>query len=372
MSEFLDLMEAGSNPGRPTKRFGDRNPQAFAEACRLTEATLSGDRYAALRFVEALSTSDFPLLFGDILDRALVGAYQEWPVSTLQIVDQRSVPDFRTAKRFAVDGQEGVLPAVGERAEYPEAPLSDAADEFFVSKFGRKLSLSWETIVNDDLDGFRDAPRRMGRAARRSEAKFIAGLYVDASGPHASLYDSGNTVSANPVLTTDNIEAGLTLLASQTDDDGEPIWTEGVALVVPTALETAAMRAVSAREYREVSGDTERIISGNGLRANLQVVVDPYISQVATSNGDTSWFLFGSPSIGRPALEFDRLRGHEAPEIWARTPDAQRVGGGTVGPDAGSFENDSIDYRVRHVYGGGRRVNTGGKKATVASSGAGS
>lgn len=386
MSDFLTLVEsirtgdADRDPGggRRIRRAGDRNPQAFSEALNLVERVLSGDRYAALQLTEAMSTSDFPALFGDILDRSLLGAYTEWTPDILQITDQRRVRDFRGAKRFAVDGAEGVLPAVKERAEYTETALDEKFDTIAIAKYGRRISFSWESWINDDLDALRDAPRRFGRGARRSEARFATSLYVGTTGPSSGaggLYNGSNTLSGNPVLSIENLELALAHLAQQRDEDNEPIMFEGVFLVVPPALETTANRILQTAEYR-IGGSSSgpvQIIRGNGLRRNLTLIVDPYIPVIASSsNGNTSWFVFGSPGDSRPALEFDRLIGHEQPEIWMRSPDAIRVGGGTVGPESGSFETDSIDYRVRHVFGGGRRINTGGRKSTVASNGSGS
>lgn len=377
-STFLELIESlpdDPGGGSQARRFGDRNRQAFQEAAQLITRTLEGDRYAMLRFQEAMSTSDFPLLVGDVLDRAMVANYTEMTVDTLAIVDQRRVRDFRAAKRFAVDGAEGAFDKVKERAEYPEGKVAEAVDQFLVEKYGKRLSLSWEMFVNDDLDAFRDFPARLGKGARRTEARFITGLYIGgANGLHGSLFDGDNTLSGNPTLSTDTLETALTNLATQVDADGDPIVIDGAVLVVPPALETTARRILETAEYRIGGSDTGpvQIIRGNGLRKNLTLVVDPYIPIVAEANGTTLWAVFASPSSGRPALELDRLIGHEQPEIWVRQPDAMRVGGGTVGPNSGSFDTDSIDYRGRHVIGGGRRVNTGGKKAVVGSRGTGS
>lgn len=382
MPQFLDLIESfrngnGSDPGGGhrvggSRRPGDRNPRAFSEALNLVERVLSGDRYAALQFEEAMSTSDFPLLFGDIIDRSLVAAYQEYPTEILQITDQRRLRDFRVGKRYAVDGAEGQLEEVGERQEYPERSLSEQADEVSVAKYGARISFSWEQMVNDDLDAFRDAPMRHARAARRTEQKLVSMQYVGTSGLNSTLYTAANTLTGNPALTTDNLEAALTHLASQTDEDGEPIFIGGAVLVVGTALETTARRILDTTEFRVTDADGNvRIVSGNAVSRNLRLIVDPYIGSIATSNAATTWFVFADPNQGRAALEFDRLTGHEQPEIWVRTPDAQRIGGGTVGPDSGSFDTDSIDYRVRHVIGASRRVNTGGRKATVGSNGSG-
>jgi hypothetical protein len=46
------------------------------------------------------------------------------------------------------------------------------------------------------------------------------------------------------------------------------------------------------------------------------------------------------------------LRGHTEPELFVREPNARRIGGGQINPLDGSFETDSIDYKVRYVLGG--------------------
>lgn len=364
--------------GVRASRYGDRHPQAFEEALRLTERVLSGDRLAAMQFSEAMSTSDFPLLFGDVLDRALAAAFQEFPSGIEAVTRTRRVRDFRNVKTFAVDGAEGQLEAVGERAPYPEASLAEAADEWSVAKFGRILPFSWEQWVNDDLDAFRNAPARLGRAARRTRQRFITNLYVDANGPHASLYTGGNAnqVTGNPVLSIAGLETAFTVLGNMRDEDGEPISVDAVTLVVPPALRVTAQNIIEGTilDLNASGGATnQRLSAPNWMRNAMNLVVDPFIPVVASSaNGATSWFLFGDPNSGRAALEFGTLIGHEVPELWVKQPDAMRVGGGTVGPDAGDFEHDSIRYRVRDVHGGARMLNTHGYKATVASNGSGS
>lgn len=324
---------------------------------------------------EAMATDDFPTLFADVLDRQLLANYAEYPTDYLSYVRQSTVPDFRSVKRYAVDGAEAVLPEVAELEEYPEGALSESADSLSVRKYGRRLDLSWEAMVNDDLDAFRRNPERLARAARRSEAKFITGLFVDSSGPHSSLYDSSNTVTSNPTLSVTSLAAGMQKLSTLTDEDGEPIFFEALELVVPPALEVTANNIVNALqiEMTDTGGSSsQKLIAQNWLKNRLSVRVNPYIPIVATTNGSTSWFLFGSQTGDgtRPALEFAKLRGHEEPALYERVSNARRVGGS--GDAMESFDDDSVAWRVRHVFGGARLVNTGGKKSTVASDGSGS
>ena len=379
--EFLELLESIRAEEASTARLyagdgtnirsvqGRNNPrylQSLAEAAQLI-ADVQAGRKPVWRLQEAMTTSDFPLLFGDILDRQLLGNYRESPYTWNQIARSRTVPDFRQVSRHFVDGAEGVLEQVPEQTEYPMAALSEGRYQYSVAKFGRRLPFSWEAMINDDLDALTDSPARLGKAARRSEEKFITGLFVGPNGPHASLYTT-NVVSGNPALTHESLRAALIQFTTQTDADGEPIVFDAVNLVVPPALRFVAADVVNTVRREIVEDDVTLIVNGNGLMANLNIVVNYYIPHVATSsNGDTSWFLFGSPNDGRPALEVGFLRGHAEPEIWMKSPNAIRVGGGSVNAMDGDFDTDSIHYRIRHVFGGGRLD----PKSTLASSGAG-
>lgn len=365
---------------RSSRSQDPRYLQKLDEAEELVDQVMSGRR--PMHYLrEAMTTSDFPNLFGDILDRQLLGAYREYPMTYREYVRIATVNDFRTVKRFAVDGADGELDAVPELTPYPATSIDDKADIYAVTKRGKRFPLSWETLVNDDLDALRDAPTRLARGARRSEQRFVTELFVDSSGPHASLYDAGfsNIVTGNPALSIDALQTAMQVLAAQTDTNGEPIYFETVTLVVPPALEIRAQQIVNATELRSTAAAgggtaTNQLIAQNWMRNRVRISVNPYIPIVASSsNGSTSWFLFGSPSDGRPALEMGFLRGHAEPALFRKRSDQDRVGG-TAGPDGdlADFDTDAIQWKVRHVFGGARLLQTGGAKSTVASDGSGS
>jgi len=349
----------------------------LTEAANLV-ADVSEGRRPMYHLQEALTTSDFPLLFGDILDRQLLAAYREIPEVWRAYARTSTVPDFRLVSRHAIDGAEGALEAVAEQAPYPAATLEESRDQYRVGKYGRRLPLSWETLVNDDLDAFRALPERLARGARRSVQRFVTDLYVDANGPHASLYTApfANIVTGNPVLSIAALQTAYTVLAAQRDEDGEPIFIDSVTLVVPPALEVTAQNILNAIQLEIVEqGGTanQRLIAQNWMSNRLKLVVDPYIPIVAsTANGNTMWALFANPADGRPALEVGFLRGHTEPALFMKRSDAQRVGG-TAGPDGdlADFDTDTVQWKVRHVFGGTRLISTGGQKATVASQGDG-
>lgn len=325
---------------------------------------------------EAMTTSDFPLLFADIIDRTLLGYYRETTPTWQSYCHRSTVPDFRNVKRFAVDGAESVLPAIKERGEYKEAPLQDKKDEYAVTKFGRRISLSWETLIDDDLSAFQRTPERLARAARRSEMKFATELFIDKNGPHAKLYKESfkNLLEKGPVLSIESLQKAMLLLAEMVDFDGEPINIDAITLVVPPALAITAKNILNATQIwiiNEGGTEKQKLQAENWMKNNVTLEVESYIPHVATAeNGNTCWFLFASPNEGRPAIEMGFLRGYEDPSLYERAPTSRRIGGG--GDALESFDEDDYAWRIRHVLGGTRLVETGGQKATVASTGKGS
>ena len=168
------------------------------------------------------------------------------------------------------------------------------------------------------------------------------------------------------------LQTAMTVLGNQVDEQGEPIVIESVELVYGPALEVTAMNILNALqiEVTEAGGTSaQKLIAQNWMKSALRPNKNPYIPLVASSaNGATSWFLFANPNNGRPALEAGFLRGHEEPEVFMKSPNARRVGGGDVDAFNGDFDTDNIEYKVRHVLGGTRMD----PKMTVGSNGSGS
>lgn len=387
MAEFLELIETikaeaaseqklfGSE-GKGIKgiKKGPRYNEMFSEAVKLVADVFQGKK-PVYRLMEAMTTDDFPYLFGDILDRQLLANYIETPAVYRNYCKIATVSDFRTVKRFAITGSEAVLDVVKQQQEYPDSKLADAYYSYAVQKYGRVVPFAWESMVNDDLGALQDITSRLGRAARRTEQKFATALYADANGPHASFYTSGNKniVTSNPVLSTAGLQTAMAILAAQLDADGEPITIDAVHLVVPPALEIVAKNILNAIQLWLVeSGGTsnQQLHVNNWMQNLVKLSVDPYIPIITTTGtvGATSWYLFADPGNNRPAVEIGFLRGHTSPEIFIKSPNSMMVGGMESNPMAGDFNTDTIQYKVRHVLGGTRED----PKMTVASKGTGS
>ena len=404
------------NDGRPVGTLSFRgSPQQYREAykwmTRTVESAMRGDGWARMRLREALTTSDFGTLFGDVIDRSVLANYAETPYSWSSYCKRAMIQDFRLAKIFRIDRGASVLDgpinpaASGQRGSGPtgleqitEYPMryrtaSKYTDQLY--KFGARMDFAWETLINDDLDALKDTPALFGRAARRTEEERATKLYVASTGPNGTFYSNGNknlvnltvlpnlttqyNCSANPILSISALQAAMVIMMNQVDQDGEPISIEGVTLVVPPALKITAMGIVNATEiWMNDQGGTfanlgpntaatslQRLITANWAKGIVKIAVNYYLPIVDTTHGQTAWYLFADPNAGRPALQQSFLRGHESPELFMKLPNSVAIGEGQMGPGAGvvpgtmnanpmegDFESDSIAYKIRHVLGG--------------------
>ena len=314
---------------------------------------------------EAITTSDFPYLFGQIIDRQLLANYKAW------VPDWRSyvrvapggIPDFNTVRREKLHGSDDHLDEVPEKDEYAPVKPVNCRYYYNLKKYGRQFDISWESLVNDSLGAFNDIPTRFTTAAIRTEARFVTSLYAKAAGHgNDSLYgatitDCGQALTNRGILalTIANLETTLQLMAAQTDPNGEPISVRGVHLVVPPALELTARAILTSalKQWTEVGAGAGVPMPMTNVvpQYGLQLHVDPFLPVVDTTHGTTGWYVFADPSQGA-SLEVGYLRGYEAPEIVMKASDKVLVGGGMVSPFSGDFATDNVMYRVRHVFGG--------------------
>lgn len=309
---------------------------------------------------EALTTSDFPYLFGDVLDRQVLANYKAvdpvWRLFTRQSKNK----DFKDSYRFAITGGDQYLAEVGEKGEYLASKRTEAKFIMALKKYGRQFDISWEALVNDDLDALKDTPSRFATAATRTEHRLVTARYQDDDGTHAAgnLYDKATAGEINgsaALLTIANLETALEAMAAFRDANGEPIQNKAKFLVVPPSLELTARQILTSatKMWMELGGaggplpyPTANVVSNMGL----VLVVDPYLPVLDADNGATGWYLFADPK-DIAAIEAAYLGGHERPEICMKNSNKVSVGGGSISPFDGDFATDNVFYRVRLVFG---------------------
>jgi len=355
VANFFSMKEHGMRI--PLEKITEANDLIFAGIYKGRHLQ-SHQREYLLR--EALTTDSFPYLFGDVLDRQVLATYMASPPVWQAFTKVSTVRDFKDAYRFAISGGDEELAAVGEKGEYLASTRTEARYTLAVAKYGRQFDISWEAMINDDLNALKDTPARFAKAAMRTEHRIASALYV-----HNVVLATGarGNLSVNP-LTIANLETALEWYGALTDVGGNPIAVRPRFLVVPPALELTARAILTSASKMGLAGATtiagapDVWVPTTNVVANygLTMIVDPYITILDAAAGFPlssvgGWYLFSDPGE-LAVLECAHLQGHERPEICMKASDKVNIGGGAIGPMAGDFATDNVFYRVRDVFGG--------------------
>jgi len=306
---------------------------------------------------EAITTLDFPYLFGVVIEHEMLARYRFAQAPYVPYTKISTLPNFNI--------QTGRLPEVGEKGEYLVDPKPIHSRRYIqLTKKGKQFDISWESLINDGLGAFSDVAQRYADAALNTEYYDVTSLYASAAGPNALLYgapivhpDGTNVTNQGALpLTIGNLETTLELMASQTDALGNPLGIRGVHLVVPPGLEFTARQILTSatKMWIESAGGAAVPMPTNNVVAQIgiQLHINPWLPIVdATGNDQGTWYVFADTSHGY-AIEFARLRGHETPEICMKASDKASPTGQPLSPFSGDFATDNVFYRVRTVTGG--------------------
>lgn len=352
-----------------------KRPEGYEQKLKETIDLLSNANHLAphrheFMVREALTTSDFPLLFGDVLDRQVLASYKAVDPVWKAFVRMGTVPRIYPqvgGYRFGITGGDQYLAEVAEKGEYLASERDETRYAMYVRKYGHQFDISWESLINDDLGALKDTPERFARAAVRTEHRTVTDTYcTDASNDstHALkfLYDSGPVGAGDAINLADlplliaNLENTCEAMAAFVDVNGEPIMNRAKYLVVGPALELTARQILTSTLKSWHYGGDEEAFSDSPMpttnviaQYGLQLIVDPYLP-IYLSGHKRSWFLFADPK-DIAAMECDYLVGHERPEICMKASNKVNIGGGEISPMAGDFATDNVFYRVRDVFG---------------------
>lgn len=351
-----DLMREAFNPGEGYR---------WSEFCR---------RYPGL-MTESMDSSDFSALSDQVLTRSVLANYQLFP-TTYQLIAEvdRNIPDFRPISDYAFDGGKATYDVVKEKEGFKRRTMTSARYDMTVLKYEAGYEVSWEAIVNDNINMFQQMPRNLVIGGNNSIEKFSTGLYTDVNGPIATFFTSGNSniITGNPALNFETLQAALAQWMNFTDADSVPINVSmGFTLVVGNGalfLKAKNIKETLLADITNNGGTTnERLRINNWVAPLFNVVYNPWIPQVATTaNAATSWWLFAN-AAARPAMKIGFLRGFDTIQMFKKAPNTMSMGGGIV-EALGDFETMSNEFKGLTVFGG-RMIDA---KAAIASNGSGS
>jgi hypothetical protein len=122
-----------------------------------------------LRSGGGMSTSDFPSILANVIAKRLRSAYEVAPQNWKRLARQSNAPDFKTRAVTQLSNLPN-LKKIVEGGEYTHAALADGKEQYALATYGRKVLLTRQALINDDLGAFDRLPMLFGRAAAETEA----------------------------------------------------------------------------------------------------------------------------------------------------------------------------------------------------------
>ena len=322
------------------KLFGEgRNPANFSRQNTL---------------MEAFTTSDFPKLLGAAFEKEAMGAQKDAVKEYDLFAFEKNLSDFRPKKMVDLFGNE-YFEDVKEGEEYKGGKLAETDVEIKTGKTGKNFGLTWELQLSRDFSDLADFPKVLGNAAVNTENRKIYEVLVGSTGLKTGFF---GTVDTKP-LTSENLMAAIETMSLKENHRKELVDISTVVLVVGPGLAMRARQILNAekivRKVDDGAGNVTETEESNPFRGLVQLQVSrEFVNLNGASTKNTSWALLPGKATANPAVVKTGLIGHENVDIRVKRDQGERVGGGQVPVNDGSFNDDTIWFRGRHVTGGAK------------------
>ena len=241
------------------------------------------------------STSDFPLILENVVNKNLMDAFQETPRTFLELGRRATVTDFRQKHNYKL-GDAPSLQPLGEGGEYKAGTISESKESYAISTYASKIGFTRKMLINDDMSALDRIPRLMGAAGARLESDVVWGLLLSydffahaakatklADGKDLFHSDHGNKLTTGSALAKESLKALRALGRAQKTLDGNFMNVLFSHIVVPGALESDA-------EDLLLPNILAAKIEDQAPRVKMNLVVEPRLDAVSS----TAWYAFAS------------------------------------------------------------------------------
>lgn len=277
------------------------------------------------------STSDFPAIFENALNKSLAARYTAAVPTYREISRSMTFADFR-AHPIISAGDFPKLQEVSENGEIKAGTFSEKRETLTAKAYGVRIGISRQMLVNDDLNAISQVIADQGQMVAQFEdetfwAMFLSGTNSD--GP--TLNETGRPVfnttdktkaSSGGAIEVTTLAAARKALREHVSLDGRKLNVPAQILLVGPAYETDAEKYVAQIQPQASS-------AVNPFAGRLRIVVTPWI----TSN---AWYVMPEPSFGSNFM-WGLLDGYSAPRMRMDEP----------------FGTQGIHFSVEHDFGCG-------------------
>lgn len=268
---------------------GDGAVAGFSDRSTLGAIQIS-EHAPVTRITEAdTTTASFSYLLGTSMNKRLLKDYQAWPAEWQKFCTIAPIKDFKQQVRVRL-GAFGSLSTVAEDTAYSTISLSDTAATYVPTKRGNLVTVSRETIINDDLFAIKQIPTKLAVAAAYTLAEFVYSFL--SSNP--TIFDGNNLFTSgaphsnlgSSALSTAAMQSGVTAMREQTNFAGKRLGLRPSFLIVPPELEFTAMVVTKSAG---VPGSNNNDI--NPMLGYVTPIVSPQLTNTS------QWFFAADPKV---------------------------------------------------------------------------
>jgi hypothetical protein len=257
--------------------------------------------------VPTLGAGNFSSLLANVAEKVLLTAWSYAPTTYQLWCKIGSLPDFKAAKRVQVSAAPDML-ETPEFAEVKYGKMSDRGEDIQLVEYARRLVLTRQAIINDDLDYFNTLFTAFGARAGALTNKL----------PYAVLAANANLADGNPLFHTGHTantafsttSAGVAVAAfgqmKALAESGEEMYLN----VMPRFCLVGYANWVAARIAFESMGNSDADKSSAVINPfnGIQAVFDANI----TTNSGKQHYYVADPSSA-PTVEVAFLNGRREP-----------------------------------------------------------
>lgn len=290
----------------------------------------AGDRIDVM-MAATHSTSDFPAIFENALNKVLLERYQASLPTYRAISRQITFNDFRPHPLVRI-GDFPALQDIGQGGEIKYGTVGESKEVAILKSYAVAIRITRQMIVNDDLGAIDQLLADYGaRVAYHEEEVFYAFLGAAKLGDNTALWhaDRNNLASSGSKITVDSISAGRAAIRKQTSIDKKKLNLVPSIILVSPDKETEAEKLVATVLPQEAG-------NVNPFSGRLTPVTSAQLE-------GNAWYLFASPAQpGGHCFVHGYLSGAEAPRVRFDEPFGQQGMAMSVEHD---FGVGASDYR---------------------------
>ncbi|MCB2111654.1 MAG: Clp protease ClpP [Rhodobacteraceae bacterium] len=332
MTEAIVAQVSGTDPTDRARPFMGQSLAQMAADCAGYRGPLrsAGERIEAFTMASH-STSDFPIIFENAMNKLLLERYEVAQPTYRRIARKRNFSDFRPHNLVRA-GDFPQLLEINETGEIKFGTFGENKETAVLTPYGIGLTISRQMMINDDLGAIEEVLAGYGDAiAQFEESTFYAfALSASLSDGNPVFHASHNNLAAaGTAITVAAVSAGRAAIRKQKSLGGQNLnWSPSILLVGPDK-ETEAEQLVS--DIQAAKMTDVNIFSGR-----LEVVATAEIT------GNPWYLLCGPERAGAACWTFGYLDGAEAPRLRREEPFGRQGFSMTVEHD---FGLGAVDFR---------------------------